>query len=580
MAELKKSWLIYLSLIAVLVFAFTTNGTHKYWKGNKVIEWDVKSYYAYLPATFIFNDLSLEFLEENPEMKKEIWPVELENGNKLIITSTGMSYLYLPFFLSAHTYASFSDYEANGYSLPYRLAIVIGGFIFLIIGLLALKKLLQLFYYNTTTALVLLAVGLGTNLYYYATYEAGMTHVYNFTLITIFLYQTVKWHRDYSWKRLIFIGLLGGLITLIRPTNIIIYLLFALWDVKSIKGIGNRFLFFIKKPKVLILLILLFLIPWIPQFIYWKIQTGQLLFFSYGEAGASFYFNNPQIFKILFSYRKGWFVYTPIMFFAFIGLLLMIRKRKEHFIPIFSYLCFMIYLLASWWSWWFGGGFGNRAFIDFYGVMSIPLAFLFQDILKSKVLKISLASILIALTAFNYFQIKQYNNLAIHYWGMTKEMYWETFLKLKPSSDYFKMIRVPNYEKARQGIYEEVIPEDIKQKYYSIIDKDSLFLRQPNAIFIDKKKEKIINNKALLSLIEAKAEAKKITLDEAIDREIMWLLLNDSASIFENKVYNKMDLMRKDEAYYNFLLEKAKKENSPIETILYKNASWVLIHKK
>ncbi len=58
------------------------------------------------------------------------------------------------------------------------------------------------------TALSILTVTIGTNLYYYATIEGTMSHVYSFSLIAIFIYLTVKWYEKPMLKTICLIGLL------------------------------------------------------------------------------------------------------------------------------------------------------------------------------------------------------------------------------------------------------------------------------------------------------------------------------------------------------------------------------------
>ena len=92
--------------------------------------------------------------------------------------------------------------------------------------------------------------------------------------------------------------------------------------------------------------------------------------------------------------------------------------------------------------------------IDSYGLMALPLAALIAKKRKFKYLRHTIIIALFILTVFNQFQIQQYRNGAIHYWWMNKEAYWETFLKLRPTCKYWKVIQIPNYEKARKGVYE------------------------------------------------------------------------------------------------------------------------------
>ena len=58
-----------LVILAIVVSYMVTNFIHHNWTkdgpGERgVIHWDVISYYSYLPATFIYGDLSMGFLED------------------------------------------------------------------------------------------------------------------------------------------------------------------------------------------------------------------------------------------------------------------------------------------------------------------------------------------------------------------------------------------------------------------------------------------------------------------------------------------------------------------------------------
>ena len=91
-------------IIFLLIFYCLTNFSHRNWTIDEgpirgVIKWDVISYYAYLPAVFIYKDLSLDFTE-NPDFVNDnkFWYQKTEKGKKVIITSMGLSYMYAPFF--------------------------------------------------------------------------------------------------------------------------------------------------------------------------------------------------------------------------------------------------------------------------------------------------------------------------------------------------------------------------------------------------------------------------------------------------------------------------------------------------
>jgi len=180
-------------------------------------------------------------------------------------------------------------------------------------------------------------------------------------------------------------------------------------------------------------------------------QTGSFLYFSYGE--ERFFFDNPQIFRGLFGYRKGWLLYAPIMFFALIGVFFLRNKLKAFFLPIILFVTLNIYVILSWWAWWYGGSFGLRAFIDSYALLIFPLAAIISFFYQKSNKKIRLAVFASAVLFISHgmFQTKQYHYGAIHWDSMSKAAYWDSFGNLKQSEKFNSLLIHPDYEKAKKG---------------------------------------------------------------------------------------------------------------------------------
>jgi len=566
-----------ISLICILIIGigsiFLNFSHHKWQKENSVIEWDIKSYYAYLPATFIYKDLTLQFRRDNIDKFGDlIWPVETPTHKHAIVTTMGLSFLYSPFFVAAHIYSLNSDYQADGYSLPYRFALVFSSLFYVIIGLIFLQKTLRDFFKEDVVALVVTAIGIGTNLFYYYTYEAAMPHAYNFTLISIFLYLTILFYKNPGIKKIFWLGMLSGLITLIRPTNIIVLVLFFLWNITSIKDFKVRVLWFVKEYKLLLIMASAFILIWIPQFIYWYWVSGKIFYFSYGEIGGKFFFSNPQIKNILISYKKGWFVYTPIMLFAFAGIFTLPKLQKGLFVPILLFSIINIYILASWWCWWFGGSFGLRAFIDSYAIMAIPLGAFITKLSYKKYLKIISFGFISALIIFNIFQIQQYTNQSIHYWWMNKEAYWETFLKLRPTERYWQVITLPDYEKAREGIYVEIKPE-YEKKENNIIPSEEELLKLISA--------NIKEDSVQFSFLESKAEEKGVNIDSLVIARAKEIYYKDSTKYKKKFIIQNLILSIKNNADLLEQIEKkAKKRDISIDSMIVIDAIWLYENNK
>lgn len=441
--------LVSMTIGFILIVLAVTNFIYaRYNSSNHVIQWDVKSYYAYLPVAFIYQDFRMKFREENPEKFSDlIWPQYLSTGKPAIQMTMGMAILYSPFFLAAHTVAILSNYEADGYSLPYRFALNFSGVFYVWIGLLFLVKILRRYFREHIIAFTLVAITLGTNLFYYATIEAPMTHAANFAMITVFVWLTIKFYEKPSLGRILLPGMLAGLIALVRPNNIILLLIFFLWNIRSVEDLRDRIQFFLPRFHWVLLMATVFVLVWVPQFIYWLWVSGKLFFNAYALRNEGFYFNDPEITNILFSYRKGWLVYTPMMVFALAGMAFLPRKVPGFILSFSIFMILNVYILASWWCWWYGGTFGSRPFIDSFGLLAIPFAAFVDFVFRQKkfiAAIFSVAALLVLL--LNHYQTSQYAKGYIHYDAMDKVTYWDVFLKKHPSQLYWDKIQV-NSEK-------------------------------------------------------------------------------------------------------------------------------------
>lgn len=449
-----------LTIYAIGFVMFIITGmqlNQKNWRSDKLIIYnDIISYYAYLPATFIYKDITLNFIDKGDgEGKYIFWPIITKDGKKVIKMSSGMSMMYAPFFFLGHFYALNSDtYEATGFSVPYRVALIIGSLFWLLIGLIFLRKVLLKYFPENISALTILIVVLGTNLLHYSTREPTMSHLYNFSLFAIFLWLTIKWFEKPTVKWSILIGLLTGLITVTRPNNLIIVFIFLFYGVYHLKSFKEQLQLFWRQKWNILLIAFSATILLLPQLFYWKYVTGHWVYYSYGE-NEKFFFNNPQIINGLFSYRKGWLLYTPVMTLALVGIFFLKGKLKYMFIPVLIFLVLNIYITFSWWSWWYGGSFGMRPMIDSYSILALPLAAIMHYFYQQKLWVKNIFVFVLLLFALNGFwgNIKYFKG-SIHWDSMTKAAYWDSFGRVKPSPDFYNLIKEPDYESAAKGLEE------------------------------------------------------------------------------------------------------------------------------
>lgn len=422
-----------------------------------LISYDVTSYYSYLPAYFIHDDLTFRFVDTDTvdyRSQSKFFPVEVEGSDKYVVkVMMGMSLLYAPFFGIAHLVASNSDsYEADGFSAIYEFFLGLAGLFYCFIGLVYLRLILLKHFSEVIASLVLLLMLFGTNMFYYATTEPAMSHVFSFALVATMLYYCMQWLDKPKMKYMAAIGILAGLIVLVRPVNGLAFIVPVLYGVSNWTKFKARLkLFWRYKFQIILSFFFAFLLL-LPQLLFWKMNTGSWIFYSYTE--EHMYFLQPHIVDGLFSYRKGWFLYTPLMMVACGGIYFSFKEKKEFSIGLLLFLIAFIYVTFSWWCWWYGGSFGARPMIDMYAFMALPLGVLLTKLTDNKVLKYASVVFFSMLLALNLIQTQQKRLEIIHWDSMTKESYWGAFLKLDDPKNYKHLYREPDYERAMKGLDE------------------------------------------------------------------------------------------------------------------------------
>lgn len=427
-----------------LVIAISMLGFFVYlqqWRSSKIIEWDVTLYYSYLPATFIYDDI--EFDDPNPIWDEALFFMNVdEAGNRYVKMTSGLSYLYAPFFFGAHAFAMLDDsVEANGFTAPYRFGLLLSDLTFALLGLWFLGRLLLRWFNDISVLIALLIIFLGTNMAYY-TYVSPMSHVYSFALVSMILYWFFKYLDDQRWRYVIPLGIACGLMILIRPTNIITLLLplIALINQRSRINFKTFFLHLAMAMGIAFLICL-------PQLWYWHHMTGHWIIYSYNE--ESFFFTDPEIWKGLFSYRKGWLIYSPVLIFAFLGFFFMKKQPKWLVYGNFLTVAIALWITFSWWCWWYGGGFSARALIEFLPFMAFPLAAFLEWSLKRKWMVQLPIYLVIGYFCFtSVFMSFQYTHGIIHFDAMSKTLFWKQYLVGHYLKDYNEHLDPPDYDAA------------------------------------------------------------------------------------------------------------------------------------
>ena len=196
---------VILFLLALLIFMHTRSAAHL----KLLISSDAEGYFQYLPYFFI-----------KGEMHKLPYAREIFNGNTLNIYHVGVAILQLPFFLLAHAFASITSYPATGYSHLY--SILLSASFYGALASFFMLKVVSRHFSTLVSVVTILCLIFGTNLIYYTSFEPGMSHIYSLFLMSCFIYQVGVFLDRPTFRTGMFLGLTLGLITVVRPSNLLI----------------------------------------------------------------------------------------------------------------------------------------------------------------------------------------------------------------------------------------------------------------------------------------------------------------------------------------------------------------------
>lgn len=436
-----------LSLITVIVIAVTFSVVRLSFPPHNIITFDYFGNYLYLPSLFIYNDIGIENLAVFDSLNAiydntpSFYQLSAVGDGKWVIRFyIGMAYLFSPGFFAGHLIALLTDYPADGFSLPYQRALLINGMIFTLAGLFFSRKILLRFFNDSTAALALGLMFIGSNLAFFYTFGNDAPHLYLFALYTFFIWLVIRCHDNPVVFNFVAAGAVYGLIAASRPSEIISFLIPLLWGVYNRATLTDKIRWIAKHYRKILAGVLVFVLPLIPQFLYWKYVTGSFFFNPYDDPASTLQLADPQFIDTLFGFRKGLFIYSPMILLGYAGMFLLFRRLPGIALPVTLYVSLNTYLIASFTSLI---SFGWRAFIQSYAMLLLPMGYIAQLILRSRLyVRIPVFIVLLALAAFNNFKSWQISSRVIDGSRMTREYYFAVFLKQWASPENRKLLLV------------------------------------------------------------------------------------------------------------------------------------------
>lgn len=335
----------------------------------RLITSDARGYYVWARSLILDRDLQFRNDYElvyppDPLPPEHRSPTpRVDAANKYPV---GLALIEAPALLIAHLAAlALPSYPADGVSLPYQLGVslylaacAIGGLALLCAAMVRVGVPMGL------AALLIALMVLGTNLIHYIAKEPAMAHASGVAVTCVLIYLLAgrpARAASRSWRGRFLVGLLLGLLMLIRNSNAALLPFLGLLIVK--KWGADRRLLLIPLAAILVLALQ-------PLSLY--LLWGDFRLNTY--AGERFTGAPEGFFRSLFDARHGLFLYHPyylaLLLIVAIGAIRPSKHRPIAIAALVSFLC-LLAINGSWWCWWFGHAYGNRGFIETLPVLTM-----------------------------------------------------------------------------------------------------------------------------------------------------------------------------------------------------------------
>jgi len=388
---------------------------------NPIVHGDGVGYYAYARATLIQHNLHFEedwrhgnqyFAQSRTGAGGQILPEEYtETGYISNLFTVGPAILWLPFLVLAHVFVLVCDLfgahiAANGFSLPYLIAMAIGTAFYGFLGLLLSFSLARKYVGEKWAFLATLGVWTASSLPVYMYFNPAWSHAHSAFTVALFLWYWERTRTSRSTAQWILLGLISGLMVEVYFPNGVFLLVPLVESIRTyarFQAVGMRQVRTLFLQNVLFLVVLIATL--IPTFVTRKIvYGGYLRFGTYPHLAWDW--SAPYWRQVLFSADHGLLTWTPLLGFALVGLFFAPRQARIVALYLGTGAAAFYYLISSYPYWDGLSAFGNRFFISVTPIFVFGLAALLEFVARhfssQRTSFVTLAVVLVCFSLWNF----------------------------------------------------------------------------------------------------------------------------------------------------------------------------------
>jgi hypothetical protein len=363
---------------------------------NPWIRGDGVGYYALARAPLIEHnlDFSHDYQSANPNFR-EARLDEAGRPRDIFRTSTGHldnhfavgpALLWAPFLALVHfavlaARALGSSVSADGFSAPYRLAMALATCLYGFLGLLLSFRLARKYVADRWALLATLAIWWASSLPVYMYFNPSWSHAHSAFAVALFFWYWHETRPARSARQWLFLGLIAGLMLNVYYANATLLVVLVIEALPQYRHALRRLPSAPQLPSLLanhFLFCALTLICLLPTFITRQIMYGSPFTSGYIPL-RDWLWRSPVFLKVLFSSNHGLFVWTPLLFFAFLGLCLFARRQPGVGLPMLGAALVFYVFISSYPDWAGISSFGNRFFVSLTPLFILGLAVLLDS---------------------------------------------------------------------------------------------------------------------------------------------------------------------------------------------------------
>jgi hypothetical protein len=379
----RVSYTALLVLGALCIMGFLCIRLPRAVRGNdNVLGDDGPGYYSYLRSLVFDHDLDFrnEYSHLRPVVPGGMAPTS--TGLLPNVWTIGPAFLWAPFYLAAHTlslvaHATGAQVDIDGYGYGYQAAVCIATIVYVTAGWVLTYRVCRRHFSPCVSLVAVVGIWLASSLFHYTVNAAGSSHGVSFFAVSLFLF---LWSspRSRALREWTLLGLSGGLMTLVRPQNVLflsILVIEGVYSIATASGAKNRIRALGESLEGAAVVGILVLIVFTPQMLAWNSLYGSPLTVPAGQ-GDFFDWAHPDLLEYLFATRPGLYTAHPIMLLATVGFVPLWRRDRKLAVVLLTPLLLQWYLNSAIAEGYeaYGGGFGARRFIGSIPLLALGMA--------------------------------------------------------------------------------------------------------------------------------------------------------------------------------------------------------------